>query len=108
MAAIRERAGERRAPELSSFWKMWQSARALVASMALVVMLLTGLSLSTNLTQRQTTGYDPRELTSISDDDAAVSAIYTDDNPGNDDMTDGQVFTNLYAPEMGGTDGKQQ
>lgn len=94
LAAIRERNS---ASEMFGFQKMWQTARVLIASMAVVVVMLTALTFLAN-----------REQAPTSNGDVALSAVLGDDTLANDDMTDSQVFTNLYDQEAEGADGRQQ
>jgi hypothetical protein len=102
MAAIRERGRERSpAPEAFSFWKMWQEARILITSMAAVVVTLTMLTLLTG--QPQTPTGDHKQVSSSS-----VDVVFEDDSLANEDLTYGQVFTNLYSQEDEGADGNQQ
>jgi len=106
MAAIRERGREgarerSSAPEPFSFWKMWQAARILIASMAAVVVTLTLLTLLTGQPLTPSGGH-----TQVSS--SGADAVFEDDNLANEDMTYSQVFTNLYNPEAEGADGNQQ
>jgi len=106
LAAIRERSREggrerSSAPELFSFWKMWQAARILIASMATVVVTLTLLTLLSG--QPQTPPGDHDQVSSSS-----VDVVFEDDGLANGDLTYNQVFTNLYNPEAEGADGNQQ
>jgi hypothetical protein len=106
LAAIREsgRGGGRErssAPEPFGFWKMWQAARALIASMAAAVVTLTLLTLLSG--QPQTPSGDHNPVSGSS-----VDVVFEDDTPADDDMTYSQVFTNLYNQEAEGADGNQQ
>src|SRR5262249_13017006 len=102
LAAIRERGRERSsAPEPFSFWKMWQAARFLIASMAAVVVTLTLMTLLTG--RPQTPSGDHNSASSSS-----VDLVFEDDSPAIDELNYGQVFTNLYDQEAEGADGNQQ
>jgi len=106
MAAVRERGrqgGRERssAPEPFGFWKMWQAARFLIASMAAVVVTLTLLTLLTG--RPQTPSGDHNSASSSS-----VDLVFEDDSPAIDELNYGQVFTNLYDQEAEGADGNQQ
>ena len=102
LAAIREKGLEKRpGTEQFSFWKMWQAARILIASMAAVVLTLTFLTFMTGRTQSPS-GYLQRGAVS------SVDTVFDDDSFNNDDLTDSQVFTNLYDQEAEGSDGNQQ
>jgi anti-sigma factor RsiW len=102
LAAIRERGrGRSSAPEPFGFWKMWQAARFLIASMAAVVVMLTLLTLLSG--RPQTPSGDNYSVSSSS-----VDLVFDDDSPANDDLTYSQVLTNLYNQEAEGADGNQQ
>ncbi|MGH9936579.1 MAG: hypothetical protein ACREAM_10060, partial [Blastocatellia bacterium] len=106
LAAIRERGRERNpAPEMFGLRKMWQAARILVTSMAVVVAMLTALTFLTDREQPQPSQSD---LASGSGADSAEWVIFESNNPANDDLTYSQVLTNLYDQEAKGEDGRQQ
>ena len=106
LAAIRERGGERNpAPEMFGLRKMWQAARILVTSMAVVVAMLTALTFLTDRAQLQP---DQSDLASGSGADSAEWVIFESNHPANDDLTYSQVLTNLYDQEAKGEDGRQQ
>jgi hypothetical protein len=80
---------------------MWQAARILIASMAAVVVTLTMLTLLTG--QPQTPSGGPDQVSSSS-----VDVVFEDESLVNEEMTYGQVFTNLYNQEDEGADGNQR
>ncbi len=96
MAAIRERNA---APEAFGILKLWLSARILITSMAAVVVMLTALTLLSGSNTDMTTGPGAEE-TELS--------VFDDDGRINEDLTYGQVLTNLYDQEAEGSDGRQQ
>ncbi len=86
-------------PESFGFLKMWQAARILIASMAAIVVTLTLLTMLNGKPQ-----------TRIGDQVSSsnVDMVFEDDNLAQDDMTNSQVFMNLYNQEAEGADGNQQ
>jgi anti-sigma-K factor RskA len=103
MAAIRERQA---ATGAFSFLRFWRAARALVYSMAAIVVLLTGLTISQpgSLTEWES----PDQLAGFNAEDPewAVLAV---DNASNDEMTYDQVLTDIYsASEREETDGNRK
>jgi|SRR5215813_3047731 len=106
MAAIRERGREgardrSSAPEAYGFWKMWQAARILIASMAAAVVTLSLLTILSGQPQTPSGGNNPVLSSS-------VDVVFEDDNLANDDLTYSQVFTSLYSQEAEGADGNRQ
>jgi hypothetical protein len=66
-----------------------------------VVVTLTMLTLLTG--QPQTPTGDHNQVSNSS-----VDVVFEDDSLANEDLTYGQVFTNLYSQEDEGADGNQQ
>jgi anti-sigma-K factor RskA len=100
MAAIRERQA---ATGSYSFLRFWKAARALVYSMAAVVVLLTGLTISQpgSLMERES----PDQIAGINADDPAW-AVLAAENASNDEMAYDQALTEIYsASEREETDG---
>jgi hypothetical protein len=86
MAAIRER---NQPPELLGFQKIWQSARTLVASLTILVALLTAVAFYT--------GNDlPSGISLGGSSDSADSAMFGPETLSEEEITYGQVMANLY------------
>jgi anti-sigma factor RsiW len=88
--------------------KMWLAARALLTSMAMLVVLLTAFSYYTNDIDRESTADD--QLTLISDlaRDPDELLLAGQENLANGEVSDSQVLTDLYQPvtESERNDGK--
>ncbi|MGE0131780.1 MAG: anti-sigma factor [Blastocatellales bacterium] len=95
LAAIREKNSEP-----FGFLKLWQAARALVASMAAAVVILTALTFLTDRAQPQ-----PEPALTA---DAVEWTILDGGNLASDDMTYSQALTILYDQNAEGAHGKQQ
>jgi anti-sigma-K factor RskA len=103
MAAIRERQA---ATGPFSFLRFWRAARALVYSMAAIVVLLTGLTISQPGLLIESESPDQIAALNADDPEWAVLAI---ESASNDEMTYDQVLTDIYsAGEREETDGKRQ
>ncbi|HEX5707751.1 MAG TPA: zf-HC2 domain-containing protein [Pyrinomonadaceae bacterium] len=89
MAALRER--QAAGVEWWSFARVWNSARALVSSMAAVVALLAGLTLFGPATQTVATE-------TSADLFSAEEVVLARDDASEEEMTYGQVLTTIYAP----------
>jgi len=87
MAAIRKKNLE---PEPLGLWKMWLAARPLVASLAMLVVMLGALTFFTSGNQTQVQPGDP---VAIVNDDLAQWVLYERDDA---EMTYGQVLTDIY------------
>lgn len=90
MTEIRAR---RLASEEPALMRMWKSARALVTTMALLLVLLAGITIFTNVT-------DPQEGTAL-----AGPSMYSPEyvvlarGDSDDDLTNYQVLETIYDPE---------
>lgn len=93
LAAIRERGSDP-----FGLRRMWQAARALVTSMAAMVVILTAMTFLTDYAQPQTEQ-------AINADDAEW-AILDGDNLASEDMTYSQTLTNLYGQDTEGAYGR--
>jgi hypothetical protein len=103
MAAIRERQA---ATGGFSFLRFWGAARALVYSMAAIVVLLTGLTISQpgSLIESES----PDQIAGFNAYDPEW-AVLTVENASNDEMTYDQVLTDIYsASEREETDGNRK
>jgi hypothetical protein len=91
MAAIRERQA---ATGAFSFLRFWKAARALVYSMAAVVVLLTGLTISQpgSLMEWES----PGQIAGFNAGDPAW-AVLSAESASNDEMTYDQVLTDIYS-----------
>ncbi|HEX2523465.1 MAG TPA: hypothetical protein VHP35_15185 [Terriglobia bacterium] len=100
MAAIRE---QKLAPKRFGFLSMWQTARPLVASMGVFIVMLLALTFFTDNFQLP---IEPSDLASMNDDSAEWVGVDPDD--AEDGMTYSQALTVLYDPalEAGEYDGK--
>ncbi len=110
LAAIRERSSSgvsegNSAPEPYGFRRLWQSARILVTSMAVVVATLTAVTYLTDPAKRQSSLPEVAGGPSIYPTELE---ILESDFPAVDDLTYSQVLTNLYDTESEGAYGRQQ
>jgi hypothetical protein len=103
MAEIRERGLKPAKPEPFSFLPLWKTAGALVYSMAALVLLLGAL------TYFQSPDETP-DLTATYNDALTEWVVMGVDSRLNDEMTYGQVLTDIYYPESEReeNDGKRQ
>jgi hypothetical protein len=90
MAAIKEQS-----PKRLEFWKVWQTARPLVVSMGVLVLMLVALLFLADSFQLQT---GPSHLASISDD--SPEQVLLDRDEGDDNISSSQALTIIYAPEL--------
>jgi predicted anti-sigma-YlaC factor YlaD len=103
MAAIRERQA---AAGAFSFLRFWRAARSLVYSMAAIVVLLTGLTISQPGLLMESGS--PDQIAGISADDPEWAFLATD-SASSEEMTYDQVLTDIYsASERGETDGDRK
>src|SRR5262249_17329304 len=93
MAAIRERNQQ---PEFLGLRNIWQSARTLVASLAILVALLTATAFYTG------NGLSP----DINAGKSSDSAMFGPESMAEEEITYGQVVTNLYDLDAEDTDEK--
>jgi hypothetical protein len=91
MAAIRERQA---ATGAFSFLRFWKAARALVYSMAAIVVLLTGLTISQPglLIERDS----PDQIAGFNSDDSEWAVLAAESAPG-EEITYDQVLTDIYS-----------
>jgi hypothetical protein len=103
MAAIRERQA---ATGAFSFLRFWRAARALVYSMAAMVLLLTGLTISQPGLLMELES--PDQISTINADDPEW-AFLAADSASSEETTYDQVLTDIYsASERGETDGDRK
>jgi hypothetical protein len=103
MAAIRDRQA---AAGAFSFLRFWKAARSLVYSMAAIVVLLAGLTISQPGMLMQ--WESPDQIAGVSADDPEW-AFLTADSASSQEMTYDQVLTDIYsASERGEADGDRK
>jgi hypothetical protein len=103
MAAIRERQA---ATSAFSFLRFWKAARALIYSMAAIVVLLTGLTISQPGLLMESESPDQIAGFNGNDPEWVVLAA---GSTSNDEMTYDQVLTDIYsASEREDTDGDRK
>jgi hypothetical protein len=103
MAEIKEKGLKQAKPGPFSFLPLWKTAGVLVYSMAALVLLLGALTFF------QTPAEEP-DLTATYNDALTEWVVLGADSRLNDEMTYGQVLTDIYYPEgeREETDGKRQ
>jgi hypothetical protein len=101
LAAVRE---QRQESESFGLWKIWSTARGLIVSMAVVVALLTGLTLGSGWSGQSDP--DKHEAMTAFQGDPSDLMIYGKDGLADDDLTDGQLIMDLYDDPREGADAK--
>ena len=87
LAALRERQASDNVP---AFWRLWKTARALVASMAFTTAALAALSfVAPGTSTSQNTTADPSPY--------SAEAVVFNQDQGSDQLTDDQVLKAIYA-----------
>ena len=105
LAAIREKQ-----QETFGLQRMWQAARALLTSMAMLVVLLTAFSYYTDDVDRRLPADDQSTLISRFASDPDELLLAGQENLSDGDVSDSEMLIDLYPPvtESERNDGKQQ
>lgn len=101
LAAVREQQQE---GESFGLWKIWSSARSLIVSMGVIVVLLTGFTYQAGW--NGDAPQDKNDTVATVFEDPTDLMIYGKDSFDDDDISDGQVLFDLYNDDTEGANGK--